>query len=111
MMAAVETVELNVRCKKGNIVSALIKMFESNHDDLAPKRRQTRNIVIVSDVGRYAPGDVTGTWMPNQSRGDRSRGQNEEENMKKIKPRTGFVKKMVTRFGRLSLAEATSDDR
>ncbi|CAI6366804.1 unnamed protein product [Macrosiphum euphorbiae] len=37
MMTAVETVDLKVRDKRGKNVSALIKMFEPNHDDLAPK--------------------------------------------------------------------------
>jgi len=101
-MAAVETGDLKVqRQKKGNNFSALIKLFESNHDDLAPKRRQ-----IVSDCGRYAPrADVTGTWMPVQSCGDRWRGKKKVENpRKKIIPRPGFVKELIARFGRLDVA-------
>jgi len=100
-MAAVETaVDLKVRDKKGNSVSALIKMFESILDDSAPKRGQ--NNVIVSDGGRYAPRDVTGKWMLIQSYGDGLKGIKTVENMKKIKPHTGLVKKLVTRFGRLN---------
>lgn len=72
-MASVETVDLKVCVKKGNNVSALIKIFESNHDDSIPKRRQ--NTVIVTDGGRYAPrSDVAGTWRSIQSSGDCSGG-------------------------------------
>lgn len=108
-MAAVETVDLKVHNKMGNKVSALIKMFESNPDDLVPpstpKRRQ--NNVIVSDGGRYASRDVTGTWILIQSHGDGMRGQRKIETMRKIKPRKGFVKKLITRFGGCS---ACGDD-
>lgn len=105
-MAAVETaVNLKVHVEKDNNVSALIKMFEFNHDDLAPKRRQ--NTVIVSDGGRYAPrSDVIGTWMLIQSCADRSRRKNMGNPRKKIIPHPGFVKKMITRFGgRLNAAQ------
>jgi len=105
MIAAVETVDLNVqRQKKSNNVSGLIKMYESNHEDLIPKRRQTN--VIVSDCGRYTPRvDVTGTWMPIQSCGDGWRGKKKVENTrKKIIPRPGFVKELIARFGRLDAA-------
>ncbi|CAI6367780.1 unnamed protein product [Macrosiphum euphorbiae] len=103
MMAAVETVDFEVVIdKKGNNVSALIKMFESNHDDLAPKRRQ--KTVIVSDGGRYSPSDVTrGTWMPIQPCGDGSRAKMKVENTRKKRtPRPGFVKELINRFGRLN---------
>jgi len=108
MMAAVEKVELKVCCKKGNNVSALIEMFESNHDELPSKRRL--NTVIVSDGGRYAPrSDVTGMWIPIKPRGDGSGAKKNVGNpRKKIKPRPGFVKMMITRFGGLN-AEATTD--
>ncbi|XP_060880715.1 uncharacterized protein LOC132952433 [Metopolophium dirhodum] len=106
MMAAVETVDLKVRVQRGNNVSALIKMFESNRDDLAPKRRQ--NTVIVSDGGRYAPrSDVTGTWRPIQTCGHGSvvgGKKNVGSPRKKIKPCAGFVKMMITKFGGLNAA-------
>jgi len=73
MMASVETVDLKVCVKKGNNVSALIKIFGFNYDDSIPKRRQ--NTVIVTDGGRYAPrSDVAGTWRSIQPNGDCSGG-------------------------------------
>jgi len=102
MMAAVD---LKVqRQNKGNKVSALIKVFECNHDDLAPKRRQKNT--IVSDCGRYAPrADVTGTWTPIKSCGDGWRGKKKvETTRRKIVPRPGFVKELIARFGGLDAA-------
>jgi len=97
-----------VRCRLPKHVSELIKLFESKHYDLAPKRRQ--NTVVVSDGGPYAPSDVTGTWIPIQSCGDGSRVKKKVENAWRIiMPGAESVKKLIVRFGGSTMPATTTD--
>jgi len=127
MMTAVKTVDLKVRDKRSKNVSALIKMFEPNPEDLTPKhvseliklfeskhydlaQKRRQNTVVVSDGGPYEPSDVTGTWVPIQSCGDGSRVKKKVENSRRmIMPGPGSVKKLIARFGGSTMPATTTD--